>query len=113
MSVKVVQGLIGGANTRLSTQTSANQQNQATSSLKGSASAVLSSTVAQNMVTTEAVNVSIRTQRAALGSEKIRDYKEAKEVADKTADEIRKQDKEEASGTHSGLNSTAGGAHLV
>lgn len=102
MSVKVVQGLIGDA--RAKPFSNSNQQNIATSNAQ-------TGVVLQNLASSEAVNVAVRSQRTNTNGEKIREYKEAKEVADKTADRIRKD--ESSPDAHSGLNSANSTAALA
>lgn len=106
MSVKVVQGLIGAPKAAPAPQVKADPQNIQNSAQAGSA---VATAVASNILSSDAVSVTVRSQRSG-SSEKIKDFKEAKEVADRTADEIRKGDKAEEA--HDGLSSFSGAAHL-
>lgn len=106
MAVKIVQGLIGDQQAA----TKAKLNTQTTVSSSASQTALVSSTVAQH-ANTEAVNVSVRTLRSSSAADRIKDPKEAKDVAERVADSIR--DEPESIGAHEGLSSASGHSHLA
>jgi len=62
-------------------------------------------------VSTEAAVTSLRSLRGALGTEKIKDSKEAKEVAERVADKIREENNPPE--PHSGLEEVSAREHLA
>ena len=108
MSVKVVQGLIGEVKTPVSKAPSANpQQNLVT---QQAAVSLAARSITQTIATNEAVSVSLRSSSSPGKAEKIKDFKEAKEVSENVAERIKSDDS--AKDAHSGLSSTSG-ANLV
>ena len=63
----------------------------------------------------EAAITQLKNNRAAVGisAEKIRDYKEAKEVADDLSDRIKESSEEKGLDVHSSLDSVAAREHLA
>lgn len=107
MSIKVVHGIIGEAR-KDPAQTS--QVNSQTNSQIVQAS-VVSGQVSQ-LVTNEAVSVSVRNARGTASPEKIKEFKEARDVADTVADRV-KRDEDSAGGAHTGLSEASGRPHLA
>ncbi|MCO6429941.1 MAG: hypothetical protein J5J00_03705 [Deltaproteobacteria bacterium] len=105
MTVKVVQGLIGA-------NSAATQAKQAQTVSTNAAAQSSSSTAASlSYASTEAVNVSIRSFKAGASSEKIRDAKEARQVADQVADQIK--DKGDSLDAHQGLTASSSRPHFA
>ena len=104
MSVKVVQGLIGEVKTPVAQVSSANQHSNLVSAQQLS---VASNAVTQAYISSEAVSVNIRAKSSG-SAEKIKDYKEAKEVTESVSERIKADDT--AKDAHSGLSPSSSAA---
>lgn len=109
MSIKVVHGIIGEAR-KDPTQTS-QIQNQTQNSTQLAHSSVASGQVSQ-LVTNEAVSISVRNSRASISTDRIKDFKVAREVADNVAEKVRTYE-DSAGEAHTGLSETTGRSHLA
>jgi hypothetical protein len=107
MTVKIIQGLLGNSASfrEIRTGVSATKQNQTTAQNQlAQQSAVLSS---QGRSLSDAVVSSVRAGRSTgISSEKIREYREAKEVSGEVAEKIREG--EDGSKSHQGLERSVG-----
>ena len=122
MAVKVVQGLVGR---QQADQAPGQNGATAASQLKASSGATppqatqaaIAQAVQRAVVTSEAVVTSLRNVRGLSGGaspvEKIRDDREAKQVADDLAEKIREGDKGESLGAHGGLDGVNAGGSLL
>ena len=106
MSVRVVRGTAG----ETSSEPTPRNQSKNENVVNPTQLSVLSSSTT-SLVNSEAVNVAVRTTRGATPSEKIKDSRQAKEVADGVADKIK--DAPSALDVHDGLSSTSARAHIV
>ena len=107
MSIKVVRGIVGESKTTDPTNQLHQVQNQGITTSQANLIAASKATILAN----EAVNVNLRTQRTASTGERIKDSKEAREVADKVAEQVRTDEK--AVDAHDGLSTISSKAHFV
>ncbi len=108
MSVKVINGFVPPRSGYQQIKTGAAQSAQRSSQF---ASGVVSTNPAAAKALSDAVVTSVKGKRGALASEKIREYREAKEVSNEVAEKIRETD--EGVEVHDGLESFSGRAQLA
>ena len=106
MSIKIVRGSAGDFKTDPNGQGPKINQNSSSSAAQAAVIAASRSGVASS----EAVNVSVRSRSISSG-ERIKDSREAKDVADKVAGKIR--DEDGALGAHDGLTATNSREHFA
>ena len=106
MSIKVVQGIIGES------RKDPAQTSQAIKQSSQIAQSTAVSSQAAKLVSTDAVNFSLRSTRTSSPPEKIKEFNEARDVSDKVAEKI-KSNEEGAAGAHTGLSEARGQPHLA
>jgi hypothetical protein len=109
MTIRVVRGSAGDGNSDPVSRQKINNQNPSNSTQIGG----LAASVAQNINSNDAVSVSVKTSVARATNstpEKIKDSKQAKEVAEKIADDVKSEPS--ALEAHDGLNASSARAHF-